>query len=56
MNLEAAGDHARAVELLTTRAVIRPPVQRVLDRLTRVPVDIELRFPTAQKLLVEFPE
>jgi Peptidase family M49 len=56
MNLEAAGDHAQAVELLRTRAVIRPPVQRVLDRLSRVPVDIELRFPTAQKLLAQFPE
>jgi hypothetical protein len=53
MNLEAAGDRAQALELLKTRAVIRPAVQRVLDRLTRVPVDIEPRFVTAAKLLGE---
>ena len=28
--------------------VVRPPVQRVLDRLTAVPVDIEPRFTTAE--------
>jgi len=51
MSLEAAGNRARAVELLKSRAVIRPAVQRVLDRLIRVPVDIEPRFPTAAKVL-----
>ncbi|HET6146180.1 MAG TPA: hypothetical protein VFH68_01515 [Polyangia bacterium] len=51
MNIEAAGNRARAVEVLKSRAVIRPPVQRILDRLTRVPVDIEPRFPTAARLL-----
>lgn len=51
MTLQASGDHAQAVELLRTRAEIRPAVQRVLDRLTRVPVDIEPRFITAEKLL-----
>ena len=33
--------------------MIRPEVQRVLDRLTNVPVDIEPRFVTAEKLLAE---
>jgi hypothetical protein len=51
MSIEAAGDHARAAELLHTRAVIRPEVQHVLDRLAGVPVDIEPRFVTAEKLL-----
>ena len=51
MSLQAAGDRARAVELLKTRAVIRPEVQKVLDRLSKVPVDIEPRFVTALKLL-----
>jgi hypothetical protein len=51
MMLEAAGDHARAAEMLKTRAMIVPPVQAVLDKLARVPVDIELRFVTATKLL-----
>jgi len=31
--------------------VIRPAVKAVLDRLTRVPVDIEPRFTTAEELL-----
>jgi hypothetical protein len=30
--------------------VVRPPVQAVLDRLTKVPVDIEPTFATASKL------
>jgi hypothetical protein len=51
MAVQAAGDRNRAQELLRTRAVIRPEVQRVLDRLQAVPVDIEPRFTTAQKLL-----
>jgi hypothetical protein len=51
MTLQAAGDRARAAELLRTRAVVRPEVQRVLDRLGAVPVDIEPRFVTAEKLL-----
>jgi hypothetical protein len=53
MTLQAAGDRARAVELLKTRAVIRPEVQKVLDRLGKVPVDIAPRFVTAEKLLGE---
>ena len=53
MSVQAAGDRARAQELLKTRAVIRPEVQRVLDRLQTVPVDIEPRFTTAERLLVE---
>jgi len=51
MGIEAAGDHARAAEMLKTRAVVRPAVQRVLDRLAGVPVDIEPRFVSAAKLL-----
>jgi hypothetical protein len=53
MTLQAAGDRARAADLLAKRAVVRPEVQRVLDRLARVPVDIEPRFVTAEKLLTE---
>ncbi|HEY0710009.1 MAG TPA: hypothetical protein VGG33_24565, partial [Polyangia bacterium] len=51
MTLQASGDHARAAELFRTRAVIRPEVQRLLDRLAHVPVDIEPRFVTAEALL-----
>jgi hypothetical protein len=53
MTLQASGDRARATSLLESRAVIRPEVKRVLDRLAKVPIDIEPRFVTAEKLLVE---
>ena len=53
MNVQAAGDGAKAAEMLRTRAAIRPEVKAVLDRLTKVPVDIEPRFVTAEKLLAD---
>jgi hypothetical protein len=51
MNLQAAGDGAKAAELLRTRGALRPEVKAVLDRLGKIPVDIEPRFVTADKLL-----
>jgi hypothetical protein len=51
MTLQAAGDRGKAAALLGKRAVIRPEVKKVLDRLDRVPIDIEPRFVTAEKLL-----
>jgi hypothetical protein len=53
MNIQAAGDGARAAEMVRTHAAMRPPVRAVLDRLAKVPVDIEPRFITAEKLLAE---
>ena len=53
MNIQAAGDGAKAAEMLRARAAMRPAVRAVLDRLTKVPVDIEPRFVTAEKLLAE---
>ena len=50
MTLEAEGDYARAKRMLETLAVVRPEVQRALDRLGAVPVDIEPRFVTAAEL------
>ena len=50
MELQARGDRAAAVALLDRLAVIRPAVQRVLDRLRAVPVDIAPRFVTADLL------
>jgi peptidase M49-like protein len=44
MTLQARGDRAGAGALLDRMAVIRPPVKRLLDRLSRVPVDIEPRY------------
>jgi hypothetical protein len=50
MNVQAAGDGAKAAELLRARGAIRPEVKAILDRLSRIPVDIEPRFVTAEKL------
>jgi hypothetical protein len=50
MTLQATGDYAGAKALVERLAVIRPPVQTILDRLKDVPVDIEPRFVTAAQL------
>jgi hypothetical protein len=50
LTLQAAGDHAKAKALLTRLGVLRPEVQRALDRLKDVPVDIEPRFTAAERL------
>jgi hypothetical protein len=55
MMLEANGDAAGARTLLARLGVVRPEVQRVLDKLARVPVDIEPHFVTADKLVREAP-
>jgi Mn-dependent DtxR family transcriptional regulator len=44
MTLQAEGDYAKAKNLLDRLGVVRPEVQKVLDRLANVPVDIEPRF------------
>ncbi|MFZ5470939.1 MAG: dipeptidyl-peptidase 3 family protein [Myxococcota bacterium] len=53
MTLQAEGNKTKALELLARLAVIRPETQKVLDKLQKVPVDIEPKFVTAQKLLEE---
>ncbi len=50
MTVQAKGDYEGATALLA-RAVIRPPVQAVLDKLSAVPVDIEPNFTTAAALV-----
>jgi hypothetical protein len=50
MTLEAEGNYAKARDLIERLGVVRPPVQAVLDKLTKVPVDIEPKFVTASKL------
>jgi hypothetical protein len=50
MTLQARGDYAGTQALLQRQAVIRPEVQRVLERLKSVPVDIAPRLVTAQEL------
>jgi len=46
MTLQAAGDYQRAKAMIEKLGVVRPEVQKVLDRLTSVPVDIEPKFRT----------
>ena len=47
MMLEAEGHYAGARDLLSKMVVVRPEVQRVLDKLKDVPVDIEPQFARA---------
>jgi hypothetical protein len=44
MTIQAEGNYERAKGLLSRYAVIRPSLQRTLDRLARLPVDIEPQF------------
>jgi len=50
MTLQARGDYAGVKALLDREVTIRPEVQRVLDRLGEVPIDIAPRFVTANEL------
>jgi hypothetical protein len=47
LTIQAEGAYDKAKALLDRYAVIRPPMQRALDRLSSVPVDIEPSFPLA---------
>jgi hypothetical protein len=51
MTLQAEGSAAKARAMIDKLGVIRPEVQRVLDRLAEIPVDIEPQFTTAERLL-----
>ncbi|HSE98448.1 MAG TPA: hypothetical protein VLD57_09315, partial [Blastocatellia bacterium] len=44
LTLQAEGSYERAKSLIDRYAVIRPAMQKALDRLADVPVDIEPRF------------
>lgn len=50
LTLEAKGDYAGAKALLEKMAVVRPPVQKVLDEMKDVPIDINPTFTTANEL------
>jgi len=41
MTIEAEGNYREAKRMLDTLAVIRPPMQRALDRLNDLPTDID---------------
>ncbi len=50
MTLQAEGSYAKAKDLIDRLGVVRPEVQKVLDKLTGVPVDIEPKFTAAAAL------
>lgn len=50
MTLQAHGDYAGVKQMFDRMVAIRPPVQRVIDRLAGVPVDIAPKFVTADEL------
>jgi len=51
MTIQAEGDYAKAKALGERLGIVRPVVQKALDRLAAIPVDIEPRFTTAAELL-----
>ncbi len=53
LTLEATGDYAGAKKLMSEMMVLRPEVQKALERLKTVPTDIEPVFVTADKLTGE---
>jgi len=48
--IEAMGDYARANEMIKKYVVIRPEVQKALDKMKIVPNDIRPHFVTAESI------
>jgi hypothetical protein len=51
MTIQAEGDYPKAKALGDRLGVVRPDIQRILENLMAVPVDIEPRFTTATQLV-----
>jgi hypothetical protein len=51
MTLQAEGSYEKAKGLIDRLGVLRPDVQKLLDKLADVPVDIEPKFTTAAELV-----
>ena len=51
LTLQAEGSYAKAKDMLDRLGVVRPEVQKVLDKLVGIPVDIEPKFTTAAALV-----
>jgi hypothetical protein len=56
LTLEATGDYAGAKHMLDQLGVIRPGMQKALNGLSDIPVDIEPRFATANQLAGEIKD
>ena len=50
LTLEATGDYAGTKKLMSEMMLLRPEVQKALERLKGLPTDIEPVFVTADKL------
>ena len=50
LTLQAEGSYTKAKDMLDRLGVVRPEVQKVLDKLAGIPVDIEPKFTTAAQL------
>ena len=50
LTIQATGDRKRAKEMLDRLGVVRPEVQKIIERLKSLPVDIEPVFTTANQL------
>ena len=55
MTVQATGDFDAAQRILDTRGIVAPAVQRALDRLEHIPIDIQPRFVTAEALAAAAP-
>jgi hypothetical protein len=55
MTIQAEGNYAKAKELLAKYGIVRPEVQKALDKMSNIPVDIEPKFTTAKQLVRENP-
>jgi hypothetical protein len=53
MTLQAEGNYQKAKDLTARLGVLRPEVQRAVDKMSDVPVDIEPQFVTADQLVRE---
>ncbi len=51
MTIQAEGNYAAAKALGEKMGIVRPPVQKALDKLLAIPVDIEPQFVTAEALV-----
>ena len=54
MTIQAQGNYAAAKELGEKMGIVRPAVQKALDKLQAIPVDIEPQFRTADDLLKRY--
>jgi hypothetical protein len=55
MTIQAEGNYSKAKALLDKFKEVRPEVQKALDKMSNIPVDIEPKFTTAEELVRENP-